>query len=80
MIAADGIIIGSPAYANCSPATQVLISARTTQGVRGALRWPARWARRGAVGPAPSPDAVRINEMIVVESGSGIVGGATQAP
>jgi multimeric flavodoxin WrbA len=81
MIAADGIIIGSPAYAaNCSPATQRLMQradhAGRTSGGPPSRKVAAAMISGGGPGAARAVGVVerwfRVNGMIVVESGIGI--------
>ena len=88
IIAADGIIIGSPAYsANCSPATQVLMQradhARRASGTPLTGKVGAAVISGGGAGAVRALDRInhwfRINEMTVVESGSGIVGAGRDA-
>ena len=83
MIAADGIIIGSPAYsAGCSPATQVLMQradhARRASDPHLTGKVGAAVISGGGAGAVRALDRInhwfQSNEMIVVESGSGIVG------
>ncbi len=85
MIAADGIIIGSPAYsAGCSPATQVLMQradhARRASDPHLTGKVGAAVISGGGAGAVRALDRInhwfQSNEMIVVESGSGIVGAA----